>query len=38
VKVQFLRVIPYLDDFQKAVLVAFMHQNYAVATSEEFDW
>ena len=37
VKVQFLRVLPFLDDLQKAVLVAFMHQNYSVATSEEFE-
>jgi hypothetical protein len=37
VKVQFLRVLPFLDDLQKAVLVAFMHQNYAVATSEDFE-
>ncbi len=35
-KVQFLRVLPFLDDLQKAVLVAFVHQNYAVATSEDF--
>ena len=37
VKVMFLRVIPFLDDFQKAVLVAFMHRNYALATKEPFE-
>lgn len=36
VKVQFLTVIPFLDDLQKAVLVAFMHENYELATSETF--
>ena len=33
-KVKFLEVIEFLDDLQKAVLVAFMHQNYELATKE----
>lgn len=37
VKVMFLRVIPFLDDLQKAVLVAFMHRNYTLATKEPFE-
>jgi hypothetical protein len=35
-RVQFLKVLPFLDDYQKAMLVAFMHQYYALATSETF--
>ena len=35
-RVQFLKVLPFLDDYQKATLVAFMHENYALATSETF--
>jgi hypothetical protein len=37
VKVKFLTVIDFLDDLQKVVLVAFMRQNYSLATKEEHE-
>ena len=33
-KVKFLTVIDYLDELQKVVLVAFMHENFELATKE----
>ena len=36
-KVRFLKCLPFLDDLQRAVLVAFVHQNYELATRETLE-
>ena len=36
-KVRFLKCLPFLDDLQRAVLFAFVHQNYELATRETFE-